>query len=92
MFTLKIVAQAFLNVWLFPCIFLAEDCNDNMDIKDIVGRCKLTDIEACGINQICVQTHPEDKEWGNCMCYWGYHLENQNVSHVTFNIHCKKSK
>ena len=72
---------------MFPCIFLAEDCNDNMDIKDIVGRCKLTDIEACGINQICVQTHPEDKEWGNCMCYWGYHLENQNVSHVTFNLH-----
>ena len=63
-------------------ILIAEDCGNDRNVKDIVSRCKLTDIEACGINQVCVQTHLENEELGDCRCDLGYHFENQDVSYT----------
>ena len=46
-----------------------------MDETNIFGRCRLTDLEACDTNQACVQKDPQNKEWGDCICKKGYHVE-----------------
>ena len=41
--------------------------------------CKLSDINGCGENQICVQ-NGKQSDLGNCYCLSGYKLQENNVS------------
>ena len=54
---------------------IVDQCGIYMDTKSTFGRCKLTDLEACELNQACIQKHSEDEEWGECICNNGYHKE-----------------
>ena len=42
--------------------------------------CKLADIEACSLNEACVQTNVKDKESGECLCLDGYFRNDNHVS------------
>ena len=56
-----------------------------MDDANILSKCRLTDLEACDMNQACVQNDPQNKEWGDCICKKGYHIE-YDVSYEIKNI------
>lgn len=56
-----------------------------MDDTNILSRCRLKDLEACDINQACVQKDPQNEEWGDCICKKGYHTE-YDVSYEISNI------
>ena len=43
--------------------------------KNTFGRCKLKNLEACKLNQACLQKDPKNEEWGDCICNNGYHKE-----------------
>jgi len=62
------------------CIYIrnyspVNQCGIFMDDTNILSRCRLKDLEACDINQACVQKDPQNKEWGDCICKKGYHTE-----------------
>ena len=40
----------------------------------------MADIEACSLNEACVQTNVEDKETGECLCLGGYFRNKNHVS------------
>ena len=62
--------------------FLSENhCDDEFIVnhQNIAGVCKLSDINGCGKNQICVQ-NGKQSDLGNCYCSSGYKLQENNVS------------
>ena len=66
-------------------IFAVNQCGIFMDDTNILSKCRLTDLEACDINEACVQKDPQNKEWGDCICKKGYHIE-YDVSYKISNI------
>ena len=48
--------------------------------ENVVGVCKLSDIQACGSNQMCVQTHDATSNVGVCVCLNGYNWQETDVS------------
>ena len=61
--------------------FSDNHCDNEFIFKhhNIAGVCKLSDINGCGENQICVQ-NGKQSDLGNCYCLSGYKLQENNVS------------
>ena len=56
------------------------------------NSCRLSDIEACSVNEACVQTNVEENEFGVCFCLEGYFRNGSNVSDNVCNKTISKCK
>ena len=72
---------SYFEIEFISFIFSDNHCDDELILnhQNIAGVCKLSDINACGENEICVQ-NGKQSNLGNCYCVSGYKLQENNVS------------